>query len=359
MSTKALKVFSLAIILILALGVVSACSSKTTTGSSTSKSAESSNPTTTTTKQESTATNQESSKVKYPTKEIKLIVPYSAGGGFDTSARMLAPYLGKYLPNDVSVIIENLPGGEGNIGLGEVARSKPDGHTLALINLPGHFVKQILKEATYDLQKLEYVGNITTTTYLAAASLKSGYISIQDFQNAEKINAGITNVSSTDGLGLVVSADSIGIKINTINHKGSSEAILSAIRGDVDIVQFPVESLMSHIESGDLTPLWVYSNERIPELPDVPTILELGYGELLETVSLHRALATTPGTPKEVLDILREAFDKATSDPEYKKQVEESGATYNPGNYEVAKQTADSALDKLLPFVDLIKEARN
>ncbi len=294
-------------------------------------------------------------EVNFPEKEIKIIVPYSAGGGFDTAARMLAPYLAKYLPNNASVIIDNIPGGNGNIGLGELSRASADGHTLGLINLPGHFVQQILGEATYDLTALEYVGNITTTNYVAVASPRSNFTELSQLQNADVVRAGITNISSTDGLGVVVAAESLGINVRTANHQGSTEAILAAIRGDVDIVQFPIESVSGYLENGDLIPLWVYTTERLEEYPDVPTIVELGFEDLLGLVSLHRAIAATPGTPPEVLEILREAFDKAVNDEEYIEQVLASGAFWNPSGYAEATEIAQNSLEMLLPFEDLLR----
>ncbi|KHF38640.1 tripartite tricarboxylate transporter substrate binding protein [Halalkalibacter okhensis] len=291
----------------------------------------------------------------FPEEEIKIIVPYSAGGGFDLAARMLAPYLAKYLPNDATVIVENISGGNGNIGLGELTRAKPDGHTLGVVNLPGHFVQQILEVASYDLTEYEYIGNITKTEYIAAASPSSNFTELSQLQDADEVRAGITNISSTDGLGLVVSADELGINVRTINHPGSTEAILAAIRGDVDIVQLPVESLSTYFESGDLVPLWSYTTERLEQYPDLPTITELGHENLINLVSLYRAIATTPGTPEETLTILREAFEKAVNDEEYIEQVLEAGAFHNPSDYADAAQTAEDSLEMLVPYVDLLK----
>lgn len=192
MKNRLVKVMSVLMLFIL---VFSGCSSNNTSTNPSSQLSDDSNTSNT------SETSDQTTEVDFPTKEIKLVVPYSPGGGFDTAARMVGPYMEKYLPNNVSVIVENMPGGGGNIGLGEVYKAKPDGHTIGLVNLPGHFVKQILGEATYDLQKLEYLGNITTTTYLAAASQKSNYTTLEDFQNADNVVAGITSISSTDEIG--------------------------------------------------------------------------------------------------------------------------------------------------------------
>ncbi|WP_017727577.1 tripartite tricarboxylate transporter substrate binding protein [Halalkalibacterium ligniniphilum] len=291
----------------------------------------------------------------FPEQEITIIVPYSAGGGFDLAARMLAPYLEKYLPNDTSVIIENVAGGNGNIGLGELTRANPDGHTLGLINLPGHFTQQILGDASYDLTEFEYVGNITRTDYIAAASPSSNYTELSQLQNADEVRAGITNISSTDGLGLVVAANHLDVNLRTINHPGSTEAILAAIRGDVDIVQLPVESLKNYIDTGDLVPLWSYTSERLEEYPDLPSIAELGYEELIDLVSLYRVIAATPNTPEERLSILRDAFEKAVNDEEYIEQVLAAGATWNPSNYEDATNIAEASLEMLLPYEELMR----
>lgn len=303
----------------------------------------------------SSASNNEKSGEGFPKKEITLIVPYSPGGGYDTAARMLAPYWEKYLPNDVKIVVENKDGGNGNVALGELTKAKPDGYTVALVNLPGHFVNQVLDKASYDLTKFSYVGNITKTIYVAGASKKSGFKSLEDLQDSKEVVSGITNISSTDGLGVLIAADKLGVKVKTINHKGSTEAILSATRGDIDWVQYPVESLQGSFESGELQPLWVYNDERLPDLPDVPTIKELGHEELLDSIAMYRAIAAPEGTSEEVLTILRESFMKAVNDEEYKQKVEESGALWNPGDYQQVEKAVNDAVDMLTPYKDLLE----
>ncbi|WP_134704152.1 tripartite tricarboxylate transporter substrate binding protein [Ammoniphilus sp. YIM 78166] len=305
------------------------------------------------------STSEKQEAVNYPTKEIKLVVPYSPGGGFDTSARLVAPFMEKYLPNSVSVIVDNKPGGQGNIGLGDVYKAKPDGYTIGIINLPGNVVKQIQGDASYDVTKFEYIGRITDTIYVAAASKKSGFKTLDDLKNAKAINAGITNISSSDGLGVVVTAEKLGFDVKTIPHEGSTEAVLSAVRGDVDWIQFPMESIRaSVIDSKELVPLWVYSKERHPDLPDVPTIVELGYGELLDTVSGHRVLIASPETPQEVLTILRDAFQKVVQDPEYQKKAIDAKSDGNSGDHELAKQIAESSLKQLEPLKEKLNSSK-
>ncbi|GAB7388844.1 tripartite tricarboxylate transporter substrate binding protein [Bacillaceae bacterium] len=293
---------------------------------------------------------------EFPSREIKLIVPYSPGGGFDTSARLIAPFLEKYLSNGAKVVVENKPGGEGNIGLGEVYKAKPDGHTLGLINLPGNVLKQVMGQASFDVNKFEYVGRITDTIYVAAASKQSGFAKLEDLKG-KNIVAGITNLSSSDGIGVVLAAEKLGLKLQTVPHEGSTEAVLSAIRGDTNFIQFPLQSIRASVVDGkELTPLWVYAKERQPDLPDTPTIAELGYPDLVDVVTGHRVIVASPGTPPEVLAILREAFQKAVNDPEYKEKAKAAKSDGAPGDHELSRKLAETALQQLNQYKERFQE---
>ena len=300
-----------------------------------------------------------SSDGDFPQNDVRIVVPYGPGGGNDLQARRIATFLEKHLPNDVSVFVDNVAGGEGNIGLSEVYRSDPDGYTLGWTALPGNFVNQVLGEANYDLTEVDYIGYAGNDSYLAAASHQSGYTKLEDLQQADEVIAGIGFISSTDGLGVLVASEHLGINSRTISHEGSPEIVLSAIRGDVNWLQIPFESLRaSVIDSDDLVPLWVYAEERHPDLPDTPTIVELGHEELLNTVSLHRSVFTAPGTPPEILDILRTAFDAAVNDPEFIAQIEESGGVWSADTYERAKEVAEGSLEQIKDFEGILRDNR-
>lgn len=295
----------------------------------------------------------------FPNKDITIVVPYSPGGGNDLMARLVGEYMEKNLPNDVKVVIENKPGGDSVIGLTAVYTAKPDGYTLGVAALPGNFVAQVLGGVEYDLTKVDYIGYTANTSYIAAASKKSGFTKLEDLQQAEEVIAGIGSISSTDGLGVLIAAEALGINVKTVSHKGSKEAILAGVRGDVDWVQFPVESMLPSVtNSSEMVPLWVYANERLPELPDVPTIVELGHKELLDPISLHRVMFSTPGTPEEALTVLRDAFQKAVNDPEYKAKVEGMKAVWNPNDHTHAEQVASSALKQLEPLKETLQKQK-
>lgn len=254
----------------------------------------------------------------FPTKDITFIVPVSPGGGFDTYARMIAPYLKKHLPGQPNVIIKNVPGGEWRVGIMEMYKSTPDGHTISIFNIPGNVIGPITGQAEYDLTKVQWIGRITDTVYVLTASPKSGIKTFDDLKKKGEVKAGVVGLTSGSAVATVLTGSEAGFKVKLINHDGSSEALLSAVRGDVDIAVFPFPSVQKFtVGSTDLTPVVVFSKDRIKELPNTQTIAEAGYASLLPVVALDYMVGAPPATPAGILKIWRDAFDKANADPEF------------------------------------------
>ncbi len=261
---------------------------------------------------------------KFPSKNITFIVPLTPGGGFDTNARLIAPFLKKYLPGHPNVIIKNVPGGESRLGIMEMYKAKPDGHTLCIFNIPGNLMAQIVGLAEADLTKVAWIGRITDSIYVTALAPKSKLRTLEDLRKAPQLKVGVVGLTSTANLGMVISAQEMGFKIKLIRHDGSQESILSTIRGDTDLVIHSFPTLRKFIvDSKDLLPFVVYYKERLKELPETPTIGELGFSSLLDLVTVDYMVGTTPGIPDDVLRTWREAFDKSVADPEYQKIMKE------------------------------------
>jgi tripartite-type tricarboxylate transporter receptor subunit TctC len=275
--------------------------------------------------------------------EISFIVPNSAGGGFDTTARTLAPYLEEYLPEGTTVTVKNEPGGNGAIAINEVMSAEPNGGKIMIYNIPGHLVPPLTGEADYDLNEVEWLGLSAQTTYLATVSPATGVENLEDLKELTGIDVTSGGATATSTIGALIALENLGFdtdKINVVAHKGSPEAILSAIRGDTDFAQFPYGTLREYVVgSDDLTPLWVYSEERLEELPEIPTFEEVGGDpDLLDVISLYRPIGTTPGTPPEVLETLRGALAEAMNDPQLLKEMEEGALE---PQYEDAETTAE------------------
>ena len=261
-------------------------------------------------------------RAKFPAKTITFIVPTSPGGGFDTNTRLLAPFLRKNLPGEPNVVVKNVPGAAWRLGVMEMVKSKPDGNTVCIFNIPGNVVDQVTGLAEYDLTKVAWIGNITGTFMVTALSPKSKVRTLEDLRKTPNLKTGVVGLSSTASLSTLIAADEMGFKVKPINYDGSTEALLSAIRGDTDLVTFNFPSIKRFIiDSKELIPFVVYSKERLKELPDTPTIGEMGYEKLLEVVGLDNMVGAPPGTPGDVMKVWRDAFDKALVDPEYQKMI--------------------------------------
>ncbi|MFZ5646954.1 MAG: Bug family tripartite tricarboxylate transporter substrate binding protein [Bacillota bacterium] len=291
----------------------------------------------------------------FPQKEITFIVPYSPGGGYDTVSRLIAPYMKKYLPNQVNVIVKNVPGGECKIGYMEMWKAKPDGYTIGIVNMPGAVTHQLLKTAEYDLNKFTWIGRITESVHVAALSPKSKYKTLDDLKKAPEVKASVVGLASTGGLGLVIMGKEMGFNMVPVPHNGSSEAIIAAVRGDVDITDFPYASLKQFlVDTKDLTPFVVFSNERLETLPDTPTAKEMGYPQLTKIIRADYVVAGTPGIPDETAKILREAFAKALQDPEFQQAMKKANWEVAPATPGETAEIVKEALDGYGKYKDIV-----
>jgi len=298
-------------------------------------------------------------KSVFPSKTITFIVPVTPGGGFDTVTRMLVPYLRKYLPGNPNIIVKNAPGGEWNIGINKMYRSKPDGHTIGILNLPGNAVNQVIGTAKFDLNKITWLGNISQVIYVTALSTKSKYRTLEDLKKAPEVTSGVVGLASTAGLGTIIAAERMGVKMKPIPHAGSTEAILAAIRGDVDWVQYPFSTLKkSIIDSPDLVPAWVYTKKRLELLPDLPTVEELGYGDLLDIITMYRPVGAPPELPEDVKKIWNDAFWKATNDPEFQEKMVKSNRNPAPMTPEETAAMVSRAVVEVAKYRELILKYR-
>ena len=184
-------------------------------------------------------------------------------------------------------------------------------------------------------------------------------LTIEDLKKASQVTAGTVGLSSTAALGTMIAAQSMGIKMKFIPHDGSPQAILAAMRGDVDWVQYPISTLKKTIvDSKDLIPIVVYSTKRLKLLPDVPTIGELGYGELVDVVKMYRPVGGPPGLPDDLKKIWQNAFWKATNDPGYqKKQLAANGSPF-PMTPEELNVMVENSIKLVTQYKETIKKYR-
>lgn len=268
----------------------------------------------------------------YSGKTIKFWVGYGAGGGFDTTARLLAPYLGKY--TGATVIVENMAGGGGSGAVNNLYLSaKPDGLTIVLA--AGRLaLSQLLKEdfVKFDFSKFKFIGRMGTERGVVLASGKSAYakMSPSDLINALKINKfkyAAQTKDDTTTLNFALLSHAVGLKPKMVlGYKGTAEAALAVVRGECDIICTSDSTAVTYSGGRDLVPKLAISTERIKQLPDVPAITELtklseeGKWCIDKGVSLYRPLRiiiAPPAVPKDRVDFLISAVNKSVLDEKF------------------------------------------
>jgi tripartite-type tricarboxylate transporter receptor subunit TctC len=269
----------------------------------------------------------------YEGKTIRIIVPHGAGGGFDTYARMIKPYLEKYLPGS-KVIVDNISGAGGEIGRNLAFTAKPDGYTICLTE--GHaMVFNTLAESEsvrYKIDKWTYLARITAEPSILTASTKSRFDSFEEIVNVnKKLFFSTSGVGDADYFALGVVAHVFDFEIIPVTgYAGSQEASMAAVRGEVDLWQPSLGTALPLIKNGDVKAMVVYGLKREPELPEVPTLVEIanddnfGLGEtdkkiikaIISINEVRRIIVAPPGLDEGKTEILRKAVKKALHDPE-------------------------------------------
>src|SRR5438128_5720632 len=216
----------------------------------------------------------------YPTRLVRIVVPYPAGGGTDTLARLLAEQLSRKW--DQSAIVENIGGAAGNIGAAEVARAAPDGYTLLLAS-PGPIATNsfLYKDMAYDPARWTPIALLATGPYVLVLRKSFEGATVKDLiarakANPGKITAATPGIGSVGHLSTVQLEMLAGIKTLHVPYRGLGPAINDIIAGHVDLMFDPPTTSLAPHRDGKLKIVAVGTTERIRELPDIPTVAESG-----------------------------------------------------------------------------------
>lgn len=273
----------------------------------------------------------------FPTKPIRIIVPFAAAGTTDILARAVAGELQKN--NGWNVIVENKPGAGGNIGAEYVAKSPADGYTLLMGTVGTHGINQALYaksgglpyDPIKDFEPVTLVAPVPNVLVLNPAFAKKNNINtVNDFIEFAKKNPGKINVASSgNGTSIHMSAELFKSSSNTfmlhLPYKGSGPALVDLMAGNVDAMFDNLPSSINFIRSGKLKALAVTSAKRSPALPDVPTIAEATNMKNFEASSWFGLLAPAK-TPKPIVNQIRNEVAKALNSPAVKEKLLAQGA---------------------------------
>jgi len=264
----------------------------------------------------------------YPTKPVYLYIPFAAGGPTDTLGRNLAQVMGKSLTQQV--IVENVVGAGGTIAAARAAKAAPDGYTVLLHHIGMSTAPSLYRTLTFDpLKDFEYIGEVADVPMTLIARGNFPAANFTEFlaylkANKDKLsyaNAGLGAASHLCGL-LFMTA--IQTDFVTVPYKGTGPAMNDLLGGQVDFMCDQTTNTTGQITGGKVKVFGVTSRNRVPSLPDVPTLAEQGLKDF-EVVVWH-GLYVPKGTPKAALDRLNAALQDSIKDADFKANLAKLGA---------------------------------
>ena len=291
----------------------------------------------------------------YPEKPITIIVPAGAGGSTDIVARTMAEAMKKQLPQPFIVL--NRPGGGGGLGVVEVVRAKPDGYTLGVASnssLVFPLIQDLAYKSSADFQPI--IGACETPLVITV-NAKSPWKTLDEFVAAAKANPGKLKVAvaslGVPYLTMAVFMDTTGIQFNLVTTEGDGQTVAQLLGGHLDAGFPSTGPLLGHVRAGTLRILGVASWARYADLPDVPTLTELGYKNAY--VDFHLQIFGPKGMPEPVVKLLHDSLRKAVEDPAVKATMVKAG--FIPHYRSTAELTRQLAADDKL-FGDLVKKLK-
>ena len=296
----------------------------------------------------------------YPSRPITFIVPYGAGGPVDTMARTLSEAMRAALGQPI--VIENVTGANGTIGVGRAVHAAPDGYTVSIGNWPSHITNGAIYNLNYDIQKdLAPVARLPQNPYVAVVRKN---LPVKDFKefitwlkaNPDKATLGTAGVGSGQHISGVYFQKITGTKFQFVPYKaGSADIIRDITAGHIDFTFDQAITSLSHIKGGNVRALAVTSDKRLDAAPDIPTVDETGAAGVY--ILTWYGLWVPKGTPQEAIDKLGAAARGAMANPEVRARLINLGQQIPPPEQQTAAALAawqKAEIDKWHP---LIKDA--
>ncbi len=285
----------------------------------------------------------------YPTKPIRLIVPFATGGVTDTSARIVAEKLSQQLGQQV--VVDNRPGAGGNIGTQMVAQAEHDGYTL-LLGYDGTLVinPSVYAKVPFDsIKDFTPIGKIGDALLLAAVNPKVPVTNLAELQAYAKstpggLSFGSAGTGSTTHLAGEMLRQRTGIPMTHVPYKGGGQALADVVGGTLPMTFAAVAGAMPFVKGGQIRVIAVTSRQRAPSLPDVPTFMEAGLKDF--EINSWVGLLAPARTPRPVIDKLNLALQKVLASPDMRERLSALGIVAMPGTPESFGQEIARDLEK-------------
>ncbi|OZI36863.1 ABC transporter substrate-binding protein [Bordetella genomosp. 5] len=285
----------------------------------------------------------------WPSRPINLIVPFPAGGGADTLARLVSEPLMRDLGQ--TIIVENRPGAGGNIGSATASRAEPNGYTLAYATNGTQAINHWLYKTTgFSRDDFEPISRLTTIAAAVVVNPADPYRSLKDLLDAARDKPGMLTCGSagngtTSHLACEQLKQMAGVNIVHVPYKGGAAAMTDLMGGRLSLLIDVMPNVAPQIKAQRLRALAVTTAERVASLPDVPTVAEAGVPGY--AFFAWDALYAPKGTPAKVLDRLNAAVHKAMAEPEMRAQLEARGAQPAPTTREELRAFSNQEYERL------------
>jgi tripartite-type tricarboxylate transporter receptor subunit TctC len=263
----------------------------------------------------------------FPSRPVSIVVPFAPGGPTDVIARLLAQHMAGTLGQ--SVVVENLAGANGNIGVAKVARAAPDGYTLSIGHWSTHVVNGAVYKLSHDVLKdFEPIAAISTNAYLIVAKNALPASDLQGLigwlkANPDKGSEGTAGAGSPQHVGGVFFQNLTGTRFQFIPYRGAAPAMQDLLAGQIDLIIDDPTNSLPHVRSGKIKAFAVTAPRRLAAAPDIPTVDEAGLPGFY--FSRWHALWAPRGTPPEVVAKLNAAVVAALADPALRAKLADLG----------------------------------
>jgi len=296
----------------------------------------------------------------WPTKSIQLIIPWDAGGSTDVGFRLLAPLMEKTLGTTIEVV--NKPGAGSQVGVADLAKSKPDGYTIGNVSAPAVITIYLDPErkATFTWKDFAPIGLHVFDPGVMAVTPDSKYKSLKDLvddakANPEKVKAATTGVLGDDHLAILALQRLAGVKFAIVHFTGGAPQTQALLGGHIDVGFDNIGSYAKLQKQGQARILAVMDTQRNKYAPDTPTAEEQGY-KLYSSSS--RGLAAPAGTPKEIVNYISYAMEQAMKDPELMKKMDDAALTQRYMNPEQFNQYWLDFEKQVIPLMDEARKSQ-
>ncbi|MCP4401183.1 MAG: tripartite tricarboxylate transporter substrate binding protein [bacterium] len=289
-------------------------------------------------------------KKAYPERNVKIIIPWSAGGMTDVLTRPIAKWLEDHY--GIPFVVENKPGGGGVVGSLLIEKSKNDGYIIGTTSMSTVSAKYMVPVAP-DIHNAELISQVISIPATVTVNAERPWQTLEEFiayakENPGKVKNSNSGVGASAHIYATVFEAKAGIKMSHIPYPAYAEAVTALLGGHVDATNIPLPDVAQHVQSGKLRMLAIASDERHPDYPDVPTLKELGIDTVMGNYS---GFLAPKGTPKAIIDELDSAIGKCLEDPEIRKFLIEAGfqPVYNNAeNFAKVVKDAEEQLEYLV-----------